>query len=81
MNHVTSIRLVLENCEIMEIPSRCIGQFDLDNIHLEAGRIACNELRSYYQCDHFFIEILPDETLKSVISRLQAYPDITWCEL
>ena len=85
---IRSIDLVLENCEVVTIEGKYIGNFYLGDIKQEIARMACNHIGMEEICYSFYVELHKDaskdycpfgiETEKTnAFKRLQAYNDIT----
>lgn len=82
---IKKIELCFENCELVTIDGKYIGEFNIDNIQRSIRRVACNYIQDALTCDHFSISIhreanketdggLFNDTLK--LNRIQKYNDI-----
>lgn len=91
-DEIKKIELVCENCEVITLEGKHIGDLDIDNIKSSIERIACNSIREINSCDSFSISIHRDadninrdETWifgntdgdRSPLNRLLKYNDIT----
>lgn len=74
---IRSIDLVLENCEVVTIEGKHIGDFYLGDIRQEIARMACNHIGMEEICHSFYIEIHKDANKDNAFKRLQTYNDIT----
>jgi hypothetical protein len=82
---IRSIDLVLENCEVITIEGKYIGDFYLGDIRQEIARMACNHIGIEEICHSFHMEIHKDASKDvdsfgrkiNVFKRLQEYNDIT----
>ena len=82
---IRSVDLVLENCEVVTIEGKYIGDFYLGDIRQEIARTACNHIGMSEICYSFYMEIHKDAnedfdsfgTKQNTFKRLQAYNDIT----
>lgn len=90
MAELTSIDLVLENCEVLTFQRNDIGGFWCDRITTSVARLGCNSITRRASCQEFFIELHPDADVAydgfgdekpSKFSRLMEYPDITHIDL
>lgn len=50
---IEKIELVLENCEIITIEGKYIGDFKIENIQYSINRKALNYIAEEYSCSHF----------------------------
>lgn len=57
---VKSIELTLENCEVIRIDEKYIGNVWMNGIREELARIGCNYISTHKYCKEFFIEIRKD---------------------
>jgi hypothetical protein len=82
---IRSVDLVLENCEVLTIEGKYIGDFYLGDIRQKIARMACNHIGMEEICHSFYMEIHKDASKDvdcfgiktNVFERLQAYSDIT----
>lgn len=82
---IRSVDLVLENCEVITIEGKYIGDFYLGDIRQEIARMACNHIGIEEICHSFYMEIHKDasknvcslDTATNIFKRLRAYSDIT----
>lgn len=85
---IKEVEFVLENCEVITIPGKYIGELDINNIRTTFGRIACNAFSKRTCSDSIYIEIHKDanvdylpfgvENLKTkIFDRLAGGNDIT----
>lgn len=56
MKKITSIELVFENCDTVEIPIKYIGYFDISGIETEMKRMAVNAVSTIKMAKHIAIE-------------------------
>lgn len=90
MKEVSTIELILENCEVISLTPEDIGAFRLVGITEDIARIACNFIGNMKRCSDFFIELLPraDRLMQngfdddiSVFERIEKYSDITFVDI
>lgn len=82
---IRSVDLVLEDCEVITIEGKYIGDFYLGDIRQEIARMACNHIGIEEICHSFRMEIHKDAdkddewfgSKRNVFKRLQEYDDIT----
>lgn len=89
MNGISKIEIVLENCEVITINEKYIGDFNISNIHTDISRMGCNYIGKMQCCDSFLIEIYrdanvvnkpfgyEDENQTKIFERIALYNDIT----
>lgn len=89
MKEVKEIQLVLENCEVIYVPVKVIGQINIEGLSRSIYRQACNSISDSEECDEFVIQIhrsfdtsehgsgftKDDKTLP--FKRISDYSDIT----
>ena len=91
MKNIKSIELILENCEVIEIESKYIGMFRMDDIRTSIYRIACNAISKSQTAHSVAIEIFSEANVKYSpfgnceeqlkFYRLAEWKDITSIEL
>jgi hypothetical protein len=85
---IRKLELVLENCEVVTIDGKYVGDFYVGDIKREIRRMACNHIDKMDICHAFSIEIHTDANKKYapfgdrksetlVFDRLIKYDDIT----
>lgn len=85
------ITFVLENCDLITIDGKYIGDFIIEDIHTDIRRIACNSINKMEIANVFAIEIHKDANKERyefgvagqpqmTFDRLSAYSDITEIE-
>lgn len=90
-DEIIKIELVLENCEVITIKGKHIGDFVCEDIKYSIQRLACNSINEVYSCETFYMSIhrdcslnkesnwtvgnLPEE--REPLKRILEYPDIT----
>jgi len=57
---IKQIELILENCDVITIDGKYIGDFLIDNIHTSIARIACNAIEEMRYADTIMMEIHKD---------------------
>lgn len=96
MTNIKEISLILENCEVITIPGKYIGDIYLRDIRTSVERVACNAIVKMNTCHEFGIEIHGDANhepylifghkpterdMQTIFDRLLAYKDITQVEI
>lgn len=85
------IELILENCEVIRIDGKYIGDFDIDNIKESICRQGCNYIKRMKKCECFYISVYRDANIEKTVEftmgtlsekakpfkRLTEYDDIT----
>ena len=88
---IKSVEFILENCEMITIDGKYIGNFYLGDVSYSINRIACNSIEELYWTNNFYISINrkadKKENIKytlgeinknrNIFNRLTSYPDIT----
>ena len=85
---IRNLELVLENCEVVKIDGKYIGDFYAGDIRKEIARMACNYIGMEEICHSFYVEIHADANKKyapfgdqewetKAFERLLQYNDIT----
>lgn len=88
---IKKIKIVLENCEIITIDGKYIGDFTIKNIQHSIERLTCNYIAQMDTCTHFSIQIHRDAALnqkmeftmgktnekRNPLERINDTPDIT----
>lgn len=77
LNRIKELELTLENCEIVSIPGKYIGDFCVRDIRKEVSRCAVNAIIERDLCYDFFCDIHPDANWGGAFDRLMQWPDIT----
>ena len=89
MNGISKIEIGLENCEVITIDGKYIGDFDVYNICTNISRMGCNYIGKAKSCDSFIIEIYRDANVVNnpfgteddndgkIFERIKQYNDIT----
>ena len=62
-NGLNKISLVLENCEVIDIDGKYIGELDVGNIQTSISRIACNSISKMKTCDNLVLSIHRDANI------------------
>lgn len=85
---IRKLELVLENCEVVTIDGKYIGDFHIGDIRKELSRMACNHIDLMEVCHDFCLEIHKDANKRYApfgdeksstltFDRLMQYNDIT----
>lgn len=85
---IRKLEFVLENCEVVRIDGKYIGDFYAGDIKKEISRMACNHIGMEEICHSFYVEIHKDANKKYApfgdiewktlaFERLTQYNDIT----
>lgn len=85
------IEFILENCEVIKVDGRYIGEFLVEDIQTRILRIASNSIQKMEICRLFAVEIHPDgnkeyvpfgieDMATTVFERLTKFNDITQIE-
>lgn len=88
---IKKLTFILENCEVIEIDGKYIGEICISKIKEKFRRIAVNAVETYKECGKFYIEIHKDANIeyksfnigepKKIFDRLEESPDITHIEI
>ena len=89
--NIKKITFILENCEVIEIDGKYIGEICVNKIKERITRIAVNAVEAYKECGEFYIEIHKDANgvypatsnpiPLGIFDRLTDYNDITHIEI
>lgn len=89
MNGISKIELTLENCEVITIDGKYIGDFNVLNIRTDIRRLAANCISRTKSCDSFTMEVYRDANVVNfpfgfedrhgtkIFDRIMTYSDIT----
>jgi hypothetical protein len=89
--NINKIELVLENCEVIVVEGKNIGQLDIGDIKYSIRRTACNYIDEMLSCEHFYLTINragninsktvwtlgESEQERNSFERIHRHPDIT----
>jgi len=89
------VELILENCEVVKVDRKFIGDFHLGEINTTISRVASNSISKKVSCNEFIIQINRDmnkeeynqctfsqiDQKTNPIKRLMKYQDITAVEI
>ncbi len=90
-DEIKKIEIVLENCEVITIEGKYIGNFGCTDISYSIERFGCNCIDELKTCKDFYISIYRDSALntefnttfgelnetRNPLKRILDYPDIT----
>lgn len=85
---IRKLEFVLENCEVITIDGKYIGDFHAGDIRKEVSRMACNHIGIMEICHNFCVEIHKDANIEyspfgcgdwktTIFERLTKHNDIT----
>lgn len=63
-NNIDKVELLLENCEVITIEGKHIGEFCIDNINHRIERVTCNSIQEIHIAKHFSISIHRDANIE-----------------
>lgn len=70
---IRKLELVLENCEVVKVDGKYIGNFYAGDIKKEIARMACNHIDMMEICHSFYVEIHKDAN-----KRYESFGDKDW---
>lgn len=90
-DEINKIEIVLENCEVITVDGKYIGDFSCEGIEHSISRVACNSIKESYTCKDFSMSIHRDCSLNDIeewtlgvsdikrdpLKRINNYNDIT----
>jgi len=79
---IEKVEIVLENCQIITVEGKHIGDFNCYDIKHSINRTACNSIDEMYTCESFSMSINRESAIKvfpdvNAFTRIMKYPDIT----
>ena len=92
-SNLKKIEIALENCEVIEIPGKYIGDISIKKIKEEINRLACNYIDNGKWCSHVKLEIFKEanedieyhpfnfDDAEPIFDRLFRHNDITYISL
>ena len=61
---IEKIDFILENCEIVTIDGKYIGEFNISDVEYSINRMTCNSIDETYTANHFSISIHRDANIE-----------------
>lgn len=88
---IKKIEIILENCEVITVDGKYIGDFNCNNIEYSINRMGCNYIGETYTCKDFSMSIHKDcglnnkeewsfgifDRKSNPLKRINDYKDIT----
>lgn len=85
---IKKLTFIMENCEVIEIDGKYIGEFYCGKIKEKISRIGINGFGMWKECGEFYVEIHKDANqvykelgVTKAFERLSEYPDICHIEI